>query len=1143
MESYFEDINSRVKQAYVIANQAKSKGLDPETEVTIPLARNMAERVIGIISSIAPQIANSGIIESISEIERQYGKLDWRVAFKIAEEVSQEKFCKFKDKKEAIEVALRLGLAYLTVGVVASPLEGFTRLEFKKRFDGRDYFALYFSGPIRSAGTTAVCVFIALADYIKKISGFADYDPTEQEVKRIITEINDFHERVTNLQYLPSQEELKFMAEHMPVQITGDPSEKYEVSNYKDLPRIETNNLRNGVCLVFAEALCQKAAKFFGKFSRWYKDFNMENWAFLSDFVSIQKSIRAKRVIQHSDEKILPDYTFIKDIVAGRPVITHPLKQGGLRLRYGRTRTSGFSCTSVHPATMIILREMIAIGTQLKIERPAKSSVLSTCDSIDAPIVKLKNGSVRCIKTPEEAKSLLKEIEEIVYLGDILISYGDFFDRAHKLVPVGFNEEWWLQYLKKARDSLPEEGGNLSHNKPVSIETAIAISRKYGIPLHPTFIFFWNAVSLAEFANLYNCLKDSPRVDGRFIINNLTCKRTLELIGIEHAVASNEYIVIEKDAACALELNLGNLKCKSDEINEKIQTAGSVLRLINSISEFDIKDKLGTFIGARMGRPEKSKIRKMQGSPHALFPVGKEGGKMRSFQSALAASKVTAEFPIFFCELCNKKTIYSVCELCNKKTTKLYFCRQCNEDKPDCIMHGKGQPYKLQTIDIKHYYNSALARLGIRNSQELVKGVRGLSSAGHIPENLAKAILRAKYKIYVNKDGTVRYDMTEMPITHFKQREIGTPIEKLLTMGYTKDINGNEIMSGDQVIEIKPQDIILPCCKESPDLGADEILFRVANFIDDSLEKLYCLPRFYSLKAKEDLVNHLVVAMSPHTSAGIIARIIGFSKTQGFLAHPLLHSIMRRDCDGDEAGILLLMDCLINFSRKYLPNTRGITQDAPIVLTSTLMASEVDDMVFNMDICPSYPLELYESAEQYKMPFEVAIPQLRNYLGTERQYEGLNFTHQTADINEGARCSSYKTLPSMKEKVVEQMELAKQIRAVDESDVARLVIERHFLRDIKGNLRKFSMQTFRCVMCNEIFRRPPLAGKCTKCNGRIVFTISEGSIIKYLAPALELIERYQVSPYLKQAMLLLSERIESVFGKEPEIQEGLKKWF
>lgn len=310
------------------------------------------------------------------------------------------------------------------------------------------------------------------------------------------------------------------------------------------------------------------------------------------------------------------------------------------------------------------------------------------------------------------------------------------------------------------------------------------------------------------------------------------------------------------------------------------------------------------------------------------------------------------------------------------------------------------------------------------------------------------------------------------------------------------------------------------------------------------LVRLYDLKKFYNLKSEKDLVGHLVLGLSPHTSAGVVARIIGFSKTQAFMAHPLYHSLLRRDADGDEACVILLLDALINFSRGYLPSHRGAIQDAPLVLSSKIIPTEVDDMVFDMDVVYEYPLELYEAAQEYKYPWEISMPieQLKQRLGTEKQYYDFGFTHDTTDINEGVTRSAYKNIPTMLEKIMKQVQLAERIRAVDEADVARLVIEKHLLRDIRGNLRKFSMQEFRCVDCNTKYRRPPLTGRC-KCGGRIIFTISQGSIIKYLAPSIYLAEKYSLPPYLKQTLELTKNRIDSVFGKELDKQEGLGKWF
>ena len=1127
---YFDQVQEEVKRAYAFANAARKSHIDPTDEVEILLASNMAERVVGLISSIAPQIKGSGVIERVFELEKEYGVQDTRVALKVALEVAQQKFCTFKDEREAMEVGMRVGLAYLTNGVVGSPLEGFVQLKLRRRRDGQgEYFALYFSGPIRSAGTTAASLFVVLCDYIRIHMGYAVYDPSEEEVKRMVTELYDYHEKVTNLQYLPSEEEIIFMVEHLPVQIDGDASEKYDVSNYKGLERIETNKIRNGPCLTLGEGLCQKAAKVYTvKINAWIDEFGLSNWHFLKDYVALQKNIRAKTkgVQQENSAKIRPDTTFIKDVVAGRPVLTHPLVHGGFRLRYGRARNSGFSAQAIHPATMVIVDSFIAVGTQLKVERPGKSTVIASCDTIEGPIVKLKDGSVMFVEDEVTARKICDDVVEIIYLGDLLINYGDFLNRGHPLVPVGYNEDWFMQETGIDRRIL-------------SIEEALALARS-GKPLHPRYTYHWNAISKEQFQLLLQWLSKSTITENKIILPLETCpsdqpdpKRALELLGVPHRVVVKEHVVIEGEWAQALLFSLGG--------DFTFVDGTSVLAIVQLKSGSIIRDKDGTFIGARMGRPEKAKMRKLKGSPQVLFPVGNEGGRMRSFQSALEKGTVTSQFALFRCSPCKQDTIYRLCEHCGQTTEQLYACTLGIVKPLKC--HPQDMPYTYRKIDIHHYFDQALKTLGVQSYPELVKGVRGTMNDSHIPEHLTKGILRAMHNLYVNKDGTIRYDMTEMPLTHFKPKEVGTSLEKLRALGYAADVYGKPLENEDQILELLPQDIVLPASPDSPDEGADVVLLNIGRFIDSLLERVYTTERFYNFKSKWDVVGSLVVGLSPHTSAGIVGRVIGFSKVQVLYAHPYFHSIMRRDADGDEACVMMLMDAFLNFSNFYLSNHRGAKQDEPLVLTSVLVPKDVDDMVFDMDIVDKYPLDLYLAAQEYKSPKEVKIDCVSKYLGTERESSGFMFTHDTSDINNGVRCSSYKFIPTMQEKVVKQMDVAEKIRAVDQADVARLVIERHFIRDIRGNLRKFSSQQFRCVQCNEKYRRPPLVGKCLACGGRIIFTIAEGSIIKYLEPSLALATKYALSPYLQQSLAITKARIESIFGKPSEKQEGLGKWF
>ena len=1167
LEDYFKEIENKVAGIYKVANKARKKGFDPEEEVAIPLAKNMAERVEGLVGALIPDMINSGLSKRIQGIEKEYGKLDWRVALSIALEVVHEKFCKFENKVKAMEAGIRVGLAYLTLGVVSSPLEGFVELKLKKRKDGKEYFCLMYSGPIRSAGGTAGAFSVVIADYIRKNMGYDLYDATEKEIRRMVTELYDYHERVTNLQYLPNEKEIRFLVKNLPVQIDGDPSEKIEVSNYKDLDRIETNQIRSGPCLVLGECLAQKASKLWGTMSRWSDNLGLEHWSFLENFLSLQKNIKAKN--KPSTKKILPVYTFIEDLVAGRPVLTYPLAAGGFRLRYGRNRISGYSATSIHPSTMHILKNYLATGTQLKLERPGKATAITVCDTIEGPIVKLKDDSVLRLDDEKITKKLVNEIKEILFLGDILISYGDFYNRAHTLLPPGYCEEWWALEVEHATVKL---FGTLDLDKlallleieiphleklfkdPINTKldakTAFTISRKLNVPLHPKYTYHWGLISIEDFIYLFKHV-----IDSKISLNNDAAtklvmkyneplKLILDNLGLPHLIANKEFIVVEDDDAHTIS-EIFNLKEKQESTMFEISPKDNneTLSLINRVCGIKIKDKSGVFIGARMGRPEKAKMRKLTGSPHVLFPIGEEGGRLRSFQSTFEGNKVTAEFPIFYCKKCNKKTIFSVCETCDGKTEKRYHCSTCGITESKECKHGYTASYLKQTINMKSYFDTYIKKLNIKVYPDLIKGVRGTSNKDHIPEHFIKGVFRAKYDLHVNKEGTIRYDMTQLPITHFNPKETNTSVEKLRELGYKKDISGAELVDEEQILELMPQDVILPSCNESPELGAEKILLKTSFFIDDLLQEFYKIRRFYNMKSEKDLLGTLVAVLAPHTSAAGVGRIIGFSKTQGFFAHPMFHASTRRDCDGDECSIMLLMDVLLNFSKQYLPGKRGSTQDAPLVLTSKLIPSEVDDMVFDLDVCWRYPLEFYDACVNFKQPREIEMEQFGKRLDTDRQYHGLGFTHNVSNLNKGVICSAYKTLPSMEEKLKGQMELADKIRAVDESDVAKLVIEKHLIRDIRGNLRKFSMQQFRCTTCNEKYRRPPLVGKCLKCDGKIIFTISEGSIIKYLEPAISLADKYNLPPYLKQNLELTKRSVESLFGKEKEKQEGLGRWF
>lgn len=1188
IEEYFEDLKSKVNECYRVAGEARGKGLDPVSKVECPLALTMAEKAVNLVRAVYPKLNVKRVEGRILELEEEFGKLDNGVVFSIAREITEGKFGNFGGILENIDCGLRVGFAYMTLGVVVTPIEGFTGLKVLRRNNSKQnrgssaatfrveskdlvsentrkeyYFSVNFSGPVRSAGTTTISVFLILVDYLREVFGFGKYDASDEEVERYVLEISEYHNKVTNLAYFPSEDEIRFLAKGLPVQINGEPTERLEVSGFRDLGRVSTNRIRGGMCLAFGEGLALKAGKGLGRTVK-LKEKGMvgSGWDYLEDYLVLHKK-------RESGSKEI-EATYIKDIVAGRPVFGHPGRSGTFRLRYGRARTSGFSSVVVHPASMAVSGGFLSHGVQFRFEKLIKAGITTSCDSIEPPIVRLRGGSIKRLSDYEEARRLYSsgEIEEVVYFGDILFSIGDVVDRNADLLKVGYVEEWWRAELKKVEYSTQNHAVCDRAFRVEDFEELIKISDKYRVALHPLLIFYWSQINNEEFFALVRWLNGAEVRGDKLILNWESAnrekfgeaKRALEKLGVLHEVVMDN-IVVSEDMR-ALLLNLGKrdfyngekLKFRVDETDSR-----SVLDIVNEWCEFKVKDKAGTFIGSRMGRPEKAKLRKLTGSPNSLFPVGTSGGRMKNVKEAVESGFVKSRFANYVCESCGVTGIFEWCE-CGAVRKRSKFCRGCGEVKDECKFHDDLVNSWSQKVDVRKYFDAAVEKVGIEGSEEM-KGVAVLDNEGAVCERLEKGILRSRMGLSVNKDGTIRYDVIEIALTHFKAKEIGVSVEKLRKLGYDKDILGDDLVSDSQVLELKPHDVILPASRESriPDkIGglsapaissghlvsgkkgeedAGEVFTRIANFVDEELELFYGMEKFYDLKSRDDLIGKEVVCMAPHNVSGVVGRVIGWTSMQGILASPFMHAAMRRDCDGDECSVMLLMDVLLNFSVKFLPSHRGGRQDAPLVLNARIDAGEVDDQVLFLDIMNKYPLELYEAAE--KGEHSSVVRDKLDFIGDrlksgEEVLLGNSFTHDTGDINFGNNCSAYKTLPTMKEKVWAQMDLVSKLRGVDEDDVARLILERHFIRDIRGNLRKFCRQQFRCSSCNEKYRRPPLTGSCWKCGGKLIFTVSEGSVRKYLDAANELVDKYKVSGYMRENMELIGDFVERIFGREEQ---------
>jgi len=849
-KQYVGSLEIKLEHLYGVSRKAREKGLDPAFTPECNLAKDLADLVEGLVGP-------KGVAESIRELSTKLPREE--LAFKIAEEIVYGKFGHM-EPEAAAEQAVRTALAILTEGLTAAPLQGVAHVKIKANKDRTKYLAIYFAGPIRSAGGTDQALTLVIGDFVRRLLGLDRYKPTEEEIARFIEEARLYERSVSRFQYHVSDEELRKPLQWLPVEVTGTASDPVEVSSFRNLPRIETNRVRGGALRVVNDGIVGRSSKVWAIIEK----LGIQGWDWL------------KEVHQTSNEK--KSAGFMKDIIAGRPIFSFPSRQGGFRLRYGRARNTGLAAVGIHPATMSVLQDFPAAGTQLRLELPGKGGIVVPVDAIELPIVRLKDGSVVRVSV-QNFSEIKNKIEKILFLGDILISFGDFLYNSKPLAPSGYVEEWWVEDLKKT--AMEEFNGDFEKvaeitkiplerlksflespfiDKPNSSE-AIALSSTLHVPLHPSFTFFWsNLASLEELELLRTWLVNSEIIctDGfvRRIVGKAesNLKKTMETIYLPHKVL-NDKIVVEDDDAHAFAFCLGY-----DTSNVDFSSAESVLEAVEMLSGVPVREKAPTFVGARMGRPEKAKRREMKPLVHVLFPVGLAGGSRRDIVEAAKREPVFVEVVKRKCPVCKTYTLRIKCPACGATTILEKVCPRCGRSLkadlcPVCKVSAKSS--QKQPINFKELLENARSSLGV-SVPKILKGVKGLINESKTPEIIEKGVLRVKYDLSVYKDGTIRFDATNAPLTHFKPSEIGVSVEKLGQLGYTYDVSGAPLTNASQICELKIQDVVVP-------RRCAEYFIRVANFIDELLTRVYGLSPYYNVKNAEDLVGRLVVGLAPHT--------------------------------------------------------------------------------------------------------------------------------------------------------------------------------------------------------------------------------------------------------------------------------------
>jgi hypothetical protein len=1346
MLRYHESLDSICDNVYRIAADARKKGLDMTDVVEIPRASDLAGRCEKLLETYLDGL------EIADDIREKLGQQSREIAsIQMGTEVAKRLMEKNGDLQASIDAGLRVGLAILTEAILVAPLEGIGRVQLLNNVDGSTFLSIDFCGPIRAAGGTAQALAVLIGDMIRREMGLSKYEPTTPEVERVKEEFGLYR---SGLQYRPSPTEIETIVRSCPVMVNGEGTERIECSGYREVRNIDDARVRGGVLLVIGEGLCLKAPKI----QRIVDELGVPGWEWIAHFAAKGKQDEGGQGGVFKPRAVKQNDRYMSDIIAGRPVFGQPSEPGSLRLRYGRTRASGLAAAGMNPTTMFAMGGFLAVGTQMKIERPGKACAVTPCDDIDGPSILLADGRFGRIDEVESWLALEGRVVSIRDAGELVIGYGEFLENNKNLLPSAYNSDWFASDLLRGldsevaieefasiisveRSSLPEGVPNITPPETSDSEVDVALSaawrcrdwhrelrrividwsavnelfERFGTAVPPPWNLMWSDLPLELVPQLIETLteatieevrkeatedqsanllkpammmrqmrlcgtakkwkkpariigsvpekdrkarpekkliqreiivkqtsqrelpgtcKSPPSLRGKWpwslgIEDHGVIKSALMALGIRHRHDREDIIIehgwpalldgfglfvkdgenqvsqradgttIAREQIAALASALVTVREEErrvETLDEKRSTAriasetaarqrgetieatelegnstadtipdpgptdppslhaalnlldddsvDGALWLVRRVSQLRWEDAAPNRIGSRMGRPEKAAGRQMKPPPHALFPIDNEGGPQRLLNVAAAQGSIRVQLGRRRCIDCNLESPFIRChhrpnpeliEECGGRTEVV-------KEQNDHLRRRLGQ---LTTVPLKDILEVKRKDLGLDRLPARIKSLKTLTSKAQIPEPLEKGILRAHHELFTFKDGTIRFDMIDVPVTHFRPIEIGTSCERLVELGYTHDVRGEPLTSKEQVLELYPQDFI-------PSLEGEKQLVQSCIFIDDLLIRYYGMEPYYLVESKEDLVGHLGIALAPHTSGGVLCRIIGWTKASAGYAHTLFHAAKRRNADGDEDCLMLLLDGLLNFSRLILPATRGGQMDAPLTLTTRLNPMELDKEALNVDAGWYYPAAFYEKTLQQPHPKSVQelVDTVENRLESVGSLRGYGYTHELSALDSGPTNSAYKTLGSMIDKMNAQLELCQTLRAVDVRRVASQVIESHFLPDLRGNLVAFTRQKFRCVRCGASYRRLPLAGKCItetarrgglhgardgerdRCGNKLVLTVSEGAVRKYIHVMQYVIDTFGTDDYTRQRFEWLTDSVEGLFGND-----------
>src|ERR671910_269499 len=617
--NYQQDILRKVEQIYELALKARKIGLDASNTIESKIAYDLADRVAKMHDiDIASRLR--------SLLERTTKE---KAALKIAEEIALGEY-DAGDLKTRLDNAVRVSLAVVTEGVTVAPLQGISNVQLKNNSDGSTYLSISFAGPIRSAGGTEAALIMLIADHARKVVGISEYlaNSYDDETGRFVEELRTYEREVGNFQFKVLDEDVIKCIKNLPVELDGIDTDQVEVAGHRNMKRISTDRVRGGALRVMNDGIIGRSRKLL----KLVEALDLDGWDWLKDL---------KGAVQTGDGDDAASHR-MSEVITGRPVLSMTKKIGGFRLRYGRCCNTGFATIGIHPVVPILLNHAIVVGTQIKMDVPGKASTIALVDTIEPPLVRLDDGSVVQVSSVDQAIKIRSRVDKILYLGDILISYGDFLENNAQLLSASYVEEIWALQLHSRLLTLSSSSdfpmGEIKNERLIqlskdpftifpTVEEAFEISKKFNIPLHPKYSFYWDSLNINEVLLLKEkfCIQKqqntSIRNNNNSSNNNISSdtyllsfdndpkiKDILERLGVIHSVKSgdNTIEINSQDQSYSLTRLLLLLSSQSAAVENMDITKGmsfSSSYAANSIEKKDASEYISITSGVEV-RPK-----------------------------------------------------------------------------------------------------------------------------------------------------------------------------------------------------------------------------------------------------------------------------------------------------------------------------------------------------------------------------------------------------------------------------------------------------------------------------------------------------------------------------------------------------------